>query len=172
MLLLKNRLQAALARDPTLSQAGLHRATGATTASVSNWFTGKSINMKAANLRLAADYLGCSQRWLETGLGDPGWIETHHPSEGAHTGAPVAQDLSHPRLQTAPVTSREVPVIGTLHMGNSNDLELRASPDGAAIGHVQAYSAAPGSFAVREVLRRTGLWPTLGLLNRSERPGS
>jgi transcriptional regulator with XRE-family HTH domain len=71
MISLADRLKVALDRNPALTQAGLARATGATTASVSNWFTGKTLSLKAANVRLAAQYLGCSTTWLETGLGAP-----------------------------------------------------------------------------------------------------
>lgn len=135
MKLLRERLQTALDRKPGLSQAGLHRATGASTASVSNWFTGKSLTMKAANLRTASAYLGCSQQWLETGLGDPGWTDGQHPIAGlqSHT---VAHDMSHSAFQSAPFATTQVPVIGTLAMGAENMLELRAAPDGKPIGTV------------------------------------
>lgn len=148
MKLLRERLQAALDRNPLLSQAGLHRATGATTASVSNWFTGKSLSMKAANLRTAAGYLGCSQHWLETGLGDPGWTDGQHSSAGlqSHT---VAQDLIHRAFQSSLIATKQVPVIGTLAMGAENMFELRALPDGRPIGTVPASLASADSHALQ-----------------------
>lgn len=148
MKLLSERLQAALDRNPRLSQAGLHRATGASTASVSNWFTGKSLSMKAANLRTAASYLGCSQHWLETGLGDPRWTDGQHSPEGlqSHT---VAHDLSHPKFQSVSIATSQVPVIGTLATGAEKMFELRASPDGKPIGFVPAGMAGADSYALQ-----------------------
>lgn len=148
MKLLRERLQAALDRNPKLSQAGLHRATGATTASVSNWFTGKSLTMKAANLRTAAAYLGCSQHWLETGIGNPGWTTTH-PTHAGMQFHPVAQEMSPPPYNTHPITSLQVPVIGTLVMGAEDMFELRASPDGKPIGSVPSSFATATSYALQ-----------------------
>lgn len=148
MKLLRERLQAALDRSPGLSQAGLHRATGASTASVSNWFTGKSLTMKAANLRTAAAYLGCAQHWLETGLGDPGWTDRQHSPAGlqSHT---VAHDLSHQGNNSASIATTQVPVIGTLAMGADKMFELKASPDGKPIGTVPASFASADSHALQ-----------------------
>lgn len=148
MKLLRERLQAALDRNPRLTQAGLHRATGASTASVSNWFTGKSLSMKAANLRTASSYLGCSQHWLETGLGDPGWTDGQHSPAGLQSH-PVAQDLIHPKFQSAPIAISQVPVIGTLAMGAEKMFELRASPDGKPIGFVAVGLAGNDSYALQ-----------------------
>jgi len=148
MLPLTERLRLALERNPRLSQAGLARATGAKSASVSNWFTGKSLSLKAANLRKAAGYLGCSQHWLETGIGDPGWTDQQAPSGGLAL-PPVAQEMSAPYFHTGPITANQVPVIGTLAMGADKMYELRTAPDGRPIGHVPAYSNKPGSYAVR-----------------------
>lgn len=149
MHLLQDRLQFAIDRNPALSQAGLMRATGATSASVSNWFTGKSLSMKAPNLRTAAGYLGCSQHWLETGIGDPGWTDTQHPLVGAITGGGVAHDLSQSKLNTGLIVKSQVPVIGTLTMGADDMFELRSSPDGQPIGHVPAFADQANFYAVR-----------------------
>lgn len=148
MLTLADRLKASLDRNPALTQAGLARATGATTASVSNWFTGKTLSLKAANVRLAAQYLGCSTTWLETGLGTPDWTGT--PANAGLSTITVAQELSPPYLQTPPLPATQVPVIGTLAKGESNMFDLKAAPDGRPIGVVPAYGThAPGTFAVR-----------------------
>lgn len=148
MKLLRERLHAALARNPRLSQAGLHRATGATTASVSNWFTGKSLTMKAANLRNSALYLGCGQHWLETGLGDPGWTDGQPPTAGLQSH-PVAHELSHPAFQSTTSATIQVPVIGTLALGAEKMFELRAAPDGEPIGTVPANFANNDSHALQ-----------------------
>ena len=130
-----------------VSKKALGEAFGVQPPSVQDWVNRGTIDKeKLPGLwRYFSDVVGPEHWGLEH------WIQPQHPSEGTHSGPLVAHDLSLPRLQTAPVKSREVPVIGTLHMGVSNELELRASPDGVAIGHVQAYTAAPGSFALRVV---------------------
>lgn len=104
--------------------------------------------MKAANLRTAASYLGCSQQWLETGLGDPGWRSEQHPSGGldSHT---VAHELSYAKFQSNPIVTAHVPVIGTLAIGEEEMFELRALPDGQAIGHVPASFSGNESHALQ-----------------------
>lgn len=145
---LQERLQAAIDRNPQLSQAGLHRATGASTASVSNWFTGKSLSMKAPNLRKAAIYLGCSQHWLETGLGYPGWTERQNLPVGPQS-ITVAHELSPPAYHTAPFATQKVPVIGTLAMGADKLFKIKAAPDGKAIGFVPSHFATSTSHALQ-----------------------
>lgn len=56
-----------LERDPTASQAGLARHCGAKAPSVSDWFTGETVTLKAQSLVLAAEYLGVRPRWLLDG---------------------------------------------------------------------------------------------------------
>lgn len=145
---LRDRLQAALARDPELSQAGLARATKKTTASVSNWFTGKSVSMKADSLLAAAEYLHCDSQWLATGKGQPGWKAPLSSTEGVSI-YPVAQQLSHVHSQHDAITSFDVPVIGTLVMGAENMFELRAEPSGRPIGIVPTTIATAGTHAVQ-----------------------
>lgn len=143
---LAERLQAALDRNPALSQAELARACGVSSASVSNWFTGETKTLRAKNLRHAAHYLGCSRDWLETGLGTPGWTESQHSNEGVAT-ALVAQEVS----QSDPYPDRNkttrVPVIGKLEMGANKQLFLRVEP-GGSIGTVPTLPGGPDSFAV------------------------
>lgn len=148
MKLLRDRLRAALERDSALSQAGLHRATGASTASVSNWFTGKSASMKAENLRTAAAYLKCGQFWLETGRGDPGWTSAPHPNGGLDIHS-VAHDLSQRQAQHASASVTQVPVIGTLTAGADNMFQLKASPEGPPIGTVPTAFADSKSHALQ-----------------------
>lgn len=145
---LRERLSHALARDANLSQAGLARATKKTTASVSNWFTGKSLSMKADSLVAAADYLRCSSQWLATGKGDPGW-SVAAPSTGGVDIHPVAQELSPQSAHHASFASFQVPVIGTLAMGAENMFELRAAPAGRPIGMVPATITKAGTHAVQ-----------------------
>lgn len=148
MKLLRDRLRAALDRDASLSQAGLHRATGASTASVSNWFTGKSASMKAENLRTAAAYLNCNQFWLETGRGDPGWASPSHQNGGLDIHS-EAQDLSQRTSQHDPASASQVPVIGTLMAGVDKMFQLKAAPDGQVIGTVPASFADANSHALQ-----------------------
>ena len=83
---LADRLQLALERRPGATQAGLAAHCGVKPPSVSDWFTGETKSLKAASLRKAAEYLGCSRDWLETGLGPPGWVNSPVPSvDGATT---------------------------------------------------------------------------------------
>lgn len=148
MRLLRERLQAALERNAALSQAGLARATGKKTSSVSNWFTGKSVSMKADSLIAAAEYLGCDSAWLASGRGSPEWRTTTPSSAGLplHT---VAHELSPPEFQYGSVASQLVPVVGTLEMGAENMFHLRAAPDGKPIGTVPASITTAGSHALQ-----------------------
>ena len=71
---LAERMASALAdaqdKDPHKSQAGLARACGIKTPSVSGWFTGKTKTLTFENAIKAAAYLGVSTEWLATGEGD------------------------------------------------------------------------------------------------------
>lgn len=145
---LAERLQEALARKPGGSQAALARFCRVQGPSVSNWFTGETKTLKAGSLRLAAEYLGVSRDWLETGKGAPGWQETHPAGEGPAPEG-VAHHMSHTGNETAPTESIKVPVIGTLELGTSHMYELRASPDGRPIGHVPAPGVSSKAYAVR-----------------------
>lgn len=104
---------------------------------------------------------GVNSHWLATGEGgmlDPetppipaNWID----SQTANAGDPapsVAQNLSHPFAYAGfTTTAARVPVIGTLEMGESDDLHLKAGADGRTVGHVAAYSASPKAYAVRVI---------------------
>lgn len=144
---LAERLQAALDRRPELSQAGLARACGISTASVSNWFTGDTLTLKAKNARLAASYLGCSRDWLETGVGTPNWTHAY-PPKGGNVVHLKAQELSLLNPYPLGTSTTRVPVVGHLEMAASKELFLRLNPEGP-IGSVPTMAAAPDSFAVR-----------------------
>lgn len=156
---LAERLKQAIAREPGRSQAALARAVGVSTASVSDWFNGVTKTLKAESLRKAAAYLGCNRDWLATGFGDPGWIDEQRTSEGVE-GSTVAHAMSH-RISYAgrPTTSERVLVTGTLVMSPPGVYRLEVAPDGAAIGHVEAYSNDGRSFALR--IHGDALYPTI-----------
>ncbi|MBL0720210.1 helix-turn-helix domain-containing protein [Piscinibacter sp. Jin2] len=82
---LADRLKRALARKPGTSQAGLAAYCGVKAPSVSQWFSGETKTLKSSSLRKAAEYLGCSRDWLETGLGLPEW-------EGTIASSPTAEE--------------------------------------------------------------------------------
>ncbi|MFM2057929.1 MAG: hypothetical protein RLY71_2314 [Pseudomonadota bacterium] len=90
-------------RRPTASQAGLAAFCGVKPPSVSAWFTGETKALKAASLRKAAEYLGCSRDWLETGVGPPGWLDA------APDQAPTA--LTEPAASTPPTLAQALPVL-------------------------------------------------------------
>jgi transcriptional regulator with XRE-family HTH domain len=52
-----------------ITQVGLAKHCGVSTASVSDWITGKSASMEAENLLKAAEYLHVSAKWLASGHG-------------------------------------------------------------------------------------------------------
>ena len=66
---LMERLAIALAKKRGGSQAGLARACSISTASVNNWFSGKTVTMKASTLLPASRYLNVRPEWLESGNG-------------------------------------------------------------------------------------------------------
>lgn len=99
---LADRMHRALERLPQASQAGLSRATGAKSSSVTAWFSGETKRLRADNLRKAAEYLHCSRDWLETGVGSPGWADEQHPEEGAKPRGAVAHILSDTQVSYAP----------------------------------------------------------------------
>jgi transcriptional regulator with XRE-family HTH domain len=67
---LRERLEAALVRNPDLSKAGLARACDVRQPSVSDWFNGRTKRLTGENLLNAAAYLGVSDTWLATGKGE------------------------------------------------------------------------------------------------------
>jgi transcriptional regulator with XRE-family HTH domain len=69
MTTLSERLQIALNRDQSLSQAGLAKACGVKPPSVSDWLSGKTKKIEGANLLMAAQYLSVDAWWLATGKG-------------------------------------------------------------------------------------------------------
>lgn len=66
---LAERLDAAFKRRPDLTQAGLARACGVKSPSVSDWLSGKTKKMEGYNLLLAAEYLDLNPWWLAAGVG-------------------------------------------------------------------------------------------------------
>lgn len=104
---------------------------------------------------------GVNGVWLATGEGgmlDPeqvanaaDWTDPQTANAGGTTPL-VAHEMSQPKAYAFPITTTaRVPVIGTLEMGESDDLHLKAGADGRPIGSVAAYSASPKAYAVRVV---------------------
>lgn len=75
---LSDRIRAALANGPGLSQSGLAKACGISRASVNAWVNGKTDSIDGKFLTTAASYLGVSAHWLSIGEGPmrPGAGET------------------------------------------------------------------------------------------------
>jgi transcriptional regulator with XRE-family HTH domain len=67
---LSDRLKFALSRPPGYTQAGLARACGIATPSVSDWLSGKTKRIEGENLLRAAKFLNVSPWWLATGEGE------------------------------------------------------------------------------------------------------
>lgn len=66
---LAERLKDAMSTPHKVTGRALAQACHVSTASVSDWLSGKSKTMEGSNLLAAADYLGVSPRWLADGLG-------------------------------------------------------------------------------------------------------
>ncbi len=128
--------------------ADLARACKVKPPSVAEWLNGTTKRLASDNSRLAAAFLGCRREWLELGLGHPGWTDQQHGNEGPTDGG-VAQNLSDRVVDIGISSATWVPVIGTLTMGDSKHLELRAAPDGASLGRVLAHNASPNSIALQ-----------------------
>lgn len=81
LLTLNERLKHAMT-EANVSSADLARACGVSTASVSDWLSGESKSIKAANLLKAAKFLNVSPDWLATGQG-PMRLNQHQVNEPA-----------------------------------------------------------------------------------------
>lgn len=90
LLLLSDRLKLAMT-EANAKPADLARACGVSTASVSDWLSGESKSIKAANLLKAAKFLNVSPDWLATGQGHMR-INQHQANEPQ---APYAIDLKN-----------------------------------------------------------------------------
>jgi SOS-response transcriptional repressor LexA len=78
----------------------------------------------------------------------PGWMNAQYAPKGVQLQT-VAREVSHPPNNTQPMPANQVPVIGTLEMGEESMFELRSLTDGKPIGQVPALSDKPGTHAVR-----------------------
>jgi len=70
---LKDRLAAALVRNPDVTQSELARVCRVKQPSVNGWFNGSTLTLKSETARLAAERLGCDPFWLASGVGQPRW---------------------------------------------------------------------------------------------------
>jgi hypothetical protein len=66
---LSSRLKNLLDENPSKSQAGLARATGAKPASISDWVNGRTKSINSKYLTSAALYFVVNSDWLATGKG-------------------------------------------------------------------------------------------------------
>lgn len=66
---LSSRLKTLLDENPSKTQAGLARATGAKPASISDWVNDRTKSINSKYLTNAANYFGVSSDWLSTGKG-------------------------------------------------------------------------------------------------------
>lgn len=78
----------------------------------------------------------------------PGWMNAQYAPKGVQLQT-VARELSHPGYHSQPIPANQVPVIGTLEMGDESMFELRSLVDGKPIGHVPAFSDQGGTYAVQ-----------------------
>jgi hypothetical protein len=104
MLTLAERLKLALERLPEASMADLAKYCGVRQPSVSDWFRGETKTLKANSARLEAEYLQCRREWLETGLGDPGWLTDQKYTAADPAPAGVAQPMSLYKTTVPPPT--------------------------------------------------------------------
>lgn len=72
---LKERLELAMRRRGNPRKADLARAAKVSTASVADWFNGKTQSLKPEPARLAAAFFGCDRDWLGSGAGAPKWTD-------------------------------------------------------------------------------------------------
>ena len=70
-------LEQAKTSAPHKSKSGLARFCGIKSPSVSDWFSGRTKKLEYSNVVKAAEYLGVSAEWLQTGEG-----QMHAPSVG------------------------------------------------------------------------------------------
>lgn len=126
MLTLADRLQMGLERRAGATQADLAAFCGVKPPSVSAWFTGETKSLKAASLRKAAEFLGCSRDWLETGLGPPGWMEPQGAVDAApgsaapSHGTPLVKGVAHEQSLT-PFTVPLLRTVGEIMNGNAGN---------------------------------------------------
>lgn len=105
---LSERVQRAMVKRGQPSQADLARACKVTTASVSDWITGKTKSLSARTARLAAAYFGCDRDWIGQGIGQPNWIESHGLRE-AGAAYREEQPSVHAALDTIGLALANVP---------------------------------------------------------------
>jgi transcriptional regulator with XRE-family HTH domain len=106
---LKTRLELAMGRRGNPRKAALARAAKVSTASVADWFNGKTLSLKADTARLAAEFFGCDRDWLGSGVGAPNWTDAG-PADAAHEVAEAAVTYA---VEREPVADTP-PAAGTL----------------------------------------------------------
>lgn len=79
-----------LDENPSKSQAGLARATGARPASISDWVNDRTKSINSKYLTSAANYFGVSSDWLATGKGPK------QGQDGHAVGSPASLSITAP----------------------------------------------------------------------------
>ncbi|HYC00381.1 MAG TPA: helix-turn-helix domain-containing protein [Ramlibacter sp.] len=95
---LKSRLELAMRRRGNPKKAALARAAKVSSASVADWFNGKTHSLKADTARLAAEFLGCDRDWLGSGTGAPNWTDPEPGDEAQQ----VAEETMVYAVENAP----------------------------------------------------------------------
>lgn len=122
---LSDRIRAALANGPDLSQSGLAKACGISRASVNAWVNGKTDSIDGKYLTTAAYYLGVSAHWLSTGEGPM------LPGSGGPSLAISAASLAPAPVPGAPAIS--VPLLANAgSMGPGTEIQH----DDVLVGHI------------------------------------
>jgi transcriptional regulator with XRE-family HTH domain len=101
---LQARLEAAVRRRPTRN-ADLARIAKVSTASVADWFSGKTKSLKSEPARRLATYFGCDRDWLAEGYGAPKWRDVDKDIEALGITEQVSlmpADLAPLKLQDFP----------------------------------------------------------------------
>lgn len=137
MSLLKERLFEAMAEKNDMSKAQLSREVGVSRATVTDWLSGKTADLKGKNLTRAAAVLNVTGRWLSSGKG------LKRPNVG-----PLVMRERPPAL----VNFRRIPVVSIVdagEFGSAHDpFPVGFGDDDVVIDSV-VYPVGPRAFALR-----------------------
>lgn len=92
---LKERIIDAMKGPPPVSGVELAAACGLSTASISDWRTGKTKTIEGSNLIAASKRLGVRAEWLANGIGQK-WADGKVPGQHAVNETVVPYPLSRP----------------------------------------------------------------------------
>lgn len=116
---LAERLKDAMNGPPKVTGKALAAACHVSTASVSDWLSGKSKTMEGSNLLAAADFLHVSPKWLATGVG----IKYANTTQTSHHVSDNGPDVAYlERRKTDKNTSELLALFGQLDTNGKSDL--------------------------------------------------